>query len=257
MRPFINLPYRMVEANIPRIVNLGIGIEIYIDNNLLDEVSEKAAGTLGGRLRGEGIACTLHAPFMDLSPGGYDKGVRSLTREALAKSARIASELGAKVMVCHPGYDRWRFDGHEQLWLEGSVHTWQEVLRHIDRAIPVAVENVFEERPDTLSELFGHFDRDRLMFCFDSGHFNLFSKVSLGAWLMPLSSRIVEMHLHDNHKTRDDHLPIGQGTFPFRELRSLLDGISGRLVFVAEVHGERQALESIEKLKEFLGYHGA
>jgi sugar phosphate isomerase/epimerase len=256
MRPFINVPYRMVENNIPRIANLGVGIEIYIDNHLAEDLSEGEAKALGERLREEGIACTLHAPFMDLSPGGYDRKVRAITRERLVRAAVMASHLGALVMVCHPGFDRWRFDGHEQLWFDGSVETWQEVLKSLDRSIPLAMENVFEERPDSLAELFRFFRKDRFMLCFDTGHFNLFSKVPLAAWIVPFRDRIAEMHLHDNHNGADEHLPIGRGTFPFRELKSLLGGINGRPVFVAEVHGEPHAGESIERLKEFLGYHG-
>jgi sugar phosphate isomerase/epimerase len=256
MRPFVNVPYRMVEANIPRIVNLSLGIEIYVENNLLDDLREDDVKVLSARLHAEGIECTLHAPFMDLSPGGYDRRVRTLTKEILKRSATIAYHLQAKVMVCHPGFDRWRFDGNEQLWLDGSADTWQEVLKIADHQTSIAIENVFEERPDTLAALFGHFKQDRLMFCFDSGHFNLFSKVPLEDWIVPFRDRIAEMHLHDNHNTRDDHLPIGRGTFPFRELRALLNGIPGRPVFVAEVHGEPYAVESIQKLKEFLEHYG-
>jgi sugar phosphate isomerase/epimerase len=252
MQPFINVPYEMVEKNIPRIASLRIGIEIYFDNNLLEEVSNGKTKTLKQRLDEDNIPRTVHAPFMDLSPGAYDRKVRAISGDVLKRSAELASLLGAKGLVCHPGYDKWRFADKEQFWLEESVKTWTEVIGAADTKVPVMIENVFEEEPDTLISLLGLFRGKNLWFCFDSGHFNLFAKRPLDAWLMPLKENIREMHLHDNHGSADDHLPLGRGTFPFRDLKPFLTVPRQEVVYVAEVHSESLAMESLKNLKEFL-----
>ena len=248
---FINVPYGRVRENLKRILSFGIGIEIYLENHLIEALRAPEAKELGNVLKGQGVECTVHAPFMDLSPGGYDREVRRITREKLKKAVEMATLLHAKGIVCHPGYDKWRFDRNEKLWLDGSIETWTEVIREAKGGPLVMVENIFEEQPSTLIELFGHFKDENLWFCFDSGHFNLFSSLSLEGWLVPLKDRIREMHLHDNHGGWDEHLPVGTGTFPFRELKAFLKG-SSDIIFTSEVHDEDRAEESIKKLKEFL-----
>ncbi len=114
------------------------------------------------------------------------------------------------------------------------------------------LENIFEEEPDTLYELLRHYDGRNLYFCFDSGHFNLFTKVSLDKWLSMLGNKIREMHLHDNYGKRDDHMPIGRGTFPFRELKAYLKAHRESLILTAEVHDEADAVEAVKNLKEFV-----
>ena len=248
---FINVPYRKVEENLKRILDFGVGIEIYLENNIVEDIEARDAKNIGEMLRGYGITCTVHAPFMDLSPGGYDRTVRRITREKLKKTVEMAHLLYAKAIVCHPGYDKWRFDRNEQLWLEGSIETWTEVLKEAKGGAAIMVENIFEEHPSTLIALFDYFKEENLWFCFDSGHFNLFSTIPLDGWLVPLGDRIKEMHLHDNHGGWDEHLPVGTGTFPFRELKPFLKGRED-IIFTTEVHGEGYAAESIKNIKEFL-----
>lgn len=251
MGVFINIPYRMVAANIKRIMGLDVGTEVYTENNLLDDVNMKDVKELGKALRDCGIECTVHAPFMDLSPGGYDRAIKRISIDKIKKAVEVAHNLDAKGIVCHPGYDRWRFDGNEQLWLDSSIETWNEILNEAGKELEVMLENIFEETPSTLIAIFGYFREKNLYFCFDTGHFNLFSKVSLEGWLVPLKNKIREMHIHDNNKSADDHLPLGTGSFPFRELKAFIRNVSN-IRFTTEFHGEEHAMPSIKNLKEFL-----
>ena len=112
------------------------------------------------------------------------------------------------------------------------------------------VANIFEEEPATLLSLLGHF-KERLWFCFDSGHFNLFSKLPVEEWLVPLRDYVREFHLHDNHGRSDQHLPVGRGTFPFRELKHFLQRLPD-IVCVAEIVDEGTALDAIRSVKGYL-----
>jgi sugar phosphate isomerase/epimerase len=61
------------------------------------------------------------------------------------------------------------------------------------------------------------------------------------------------MHLHDNHGAFDDHLPIGSGSFPFRELKAFLKKAEMKdIIFTVEPHNEGTVVDSIKRLKEFL-----
>jgi sugar phosphate isomerase/epimerase len=246
-----NVPYKMIRNNIQRIIDLQIGIEVYFNNNVIDSIGTDDVREVSAILKGAGIVCTVHAPFMDLSPGGVDRAIRAVTKDKLKKSVEMANILNARGIVCHGGYNKWYFDGHKQVWLDASLDTWQEILQAAGKDLPVMIENIFEEEPSTLIELFGHFRDKELYYCFDSGHFNLFSIVSIEEWLAPLKGKIREMHLHDNHGTSDEHLPVGMGTFPFRELKPFVKEL-GDVIYTSEIHGEARAIEGIKKLKEFL-----
>ena len=250
-RLLINVPYDMVQENLARLTALGVGAEIYLDNRAVGEVGVDDARKVGHELMERGILCTVHAPYMDLSPGGVDRDVRRLTQEKLKKAVDISLALGAAGIVCHGGYDKWRFDGHEEWWLESSVETWSSVLEDAGDGLPVIIENIFEETPATLIALLDHFREKNLWFCFDTGHFNLFTAVPLESWLGPLKGRLKEFHIHDNHGRSDEHLPIGQGTFPFRELRHLTRSLHG-ILFTAEAADIDSAMETIRCAKEFL-----
>jgi sugar phosphate isomerase/epimerase len=70
-------------------------------------------------------------------------------------------------------------------------------------------------------------------------------------WLIPLKERIREIHLHDNHGKLDEHLPIGMGTFPFRELKTFVNRL-GDVIYTTEILDESYVVEGIKMLKEFL-----
>ncbi len=203
----INVPYRMVRPRLPDIVSLGIGIEVYLSNDALDEMEAGDAREVGRLLADQGVTCTCHAPFMDLSPGGVDRQVRHISREKLKKAIETANVIGAKGIVCHGGYDRWRFGGHEELWLANSVETWTELLGCAGD-LPLLVENVFEETPETIVALLDRFKEKNLWTCFDTGHFNLFTKVSLDEWLAPLAGRLRETP-YTRQPRRERRAPAG------------------------------------------------
>ncbi len=248
----ITVPYELVEPNLGRIVSLKLGTEIYLENNLLDDLKENNVKELAKKLKDHGIICTCHAPYMDLSPGGHDRKVREVTVERLKKSIEVANLLDAKAIVCHSGYSKWQFDGNVEVWFKNSILTWTEVLKEKGEDLYVLIENVFEETHEEILELIRYF-RGKLFICFDTGHFNVFSKVSIDRWLYPLKEWIKEFHLHDNSGTNDDHLPLGSGNFPFRELKDFIRHIPTKEVyFVAEPLTESRALESVKRIREFL-----
>lgn len=242
----------MVEARIEMVEELGVGVELYAENNIIEDILLAEAARIGKLLQDKGVPCTVHAPFWDLSPGGFDRQIRTVTKDKLKKAVAMARLLDAKGIVCHPGYDKWRFGGSiEERWLEASIDTWTEIIAEAAGGPPLMLENVFEETPATFITLFDRLKGKELYFCFDTGHFNLFTALPLEAWLIPLGDRIREMHIHDNHGSSDEHLPVGKGTFPFRELKAFLHK-RDHIIYTSEVNNERYAVESIRCAREFL-----
>ncbi len=85
--------------------------------------------------------------------------------------------------------------------------------------------------------------------CFDTGHFNLFSATTLEEWLQQLNPYIIELHLHDNNKSADNHRAIGDGSFDFDALFPLLK--DRNLVYTIEAHTKEDAFKSLERLKTY------
>ena len=200
-----------------------------------------------------GPELSIHAPFMDLSPGAVDEKIRAVTVSRFEKALDMARKLGAKTVVFHSGYEKWKYAMHIDIWLERSVLTWRPLIEEAKKeGTRIAVENIFEDSPENLTALFGQLGCQNFGLCFDAGHFNLFSKSPLETWLGPLKKYIIELHLHDNDGSHDAHRPIGDGKFPFEKLFSELKGLEN-IVPTIEAHSAEDALESLKRLKRFLG----
>jgi sugar phosphate isomerase/epimerase len=240
----------MVREGLPRLSALQVGVEVYLDNRAVDGFDRSEARRLGRELADRSILCTVHAPYMDLTPGSVDDDIRRITVEKLKKSVEASHLLGARGIVCHGMYDRFRYGDLQQEWLDNSTQTWSELLKESGE-MPLMIENIFDETPEIILALLERFKEKNLWVCFDTGHFNLFTTLSLDEWLVPLRNRLKEFHIHDNHGKSDEHLPVGKGLFPFRELKRFLGSLDS-IFFTAETASEAAAMDTIRCAKEFL-----
>ena len=225
-------------------------LEIYFSGTVLDTLSFKEVLELKDRLDYL-PSVTFHAPFMDLSPGAADAKIRAVTAERFSHIFDVAEILNPKAIVFHSGYEKWRFGLKSERWLTESLKTWQPFLKRAsETGTKIAIENIFEDEPSNLKDLAESLNSPNFGLCFDTGHFNLFSKISLKDWLDMTADYIIELHLHDNDKTYDAHLPIGEGTFNFQELFSYLK--SKDLIYTIEAHNPERVLKSMQNLSQFL-----
>ena len=112
------------------------------------------------------------------------------------------------------------------------------------------MENIFEREPSTLRGLLEAMDDPCFRHCFDVGHWNMFTTVTLEEWFEALGPFIAESHIHDNHGSADEHLPLGEGVIDFERVFGLLRQHAPNAVWTIEAHSlERleRALKNIEK----------
>lgn len=253
MKIHVNIPFSMLKKRLKRFSKFNTAPEVYFNSKALDRVNRVQIKRLREALDKEGLDITIHAPYMDLSPGALDERIRAVTVERFKQVLNIASILKPLAIVFHPGYDRWRYNGHEATWLKQSLKTWRPLVERAKKlGLLLAIENVFEERPDTLKALINAIGSDNIKICFDIGHFTLFSQVSLEEWYEALSPFIVELHLHDNHGKEDDHIAIGDGVVNFKGLFRLLEGHPLPLIYTFEPHREEDLSPGLDKLKSLL-----
>jgi sugar phosphate isomerase/epimerase len=244
------VPYDSVDRYLPFIKKEQLDLEIYFGSRIVDNITKDDIVTLNNKLD-YNPDLSIHAPFMDLSPGAVDLKVRDVTIRRFSDVLDFAEILKPKVIVFHSGYDKWKFDGRVDIWLEGSLVTWRAInKRAADMGVRIAIENIFEDEPDNLRFLAEEMNSENFGLCFDTGHFNLFSRLPLVKWLEMIKMYIVELHLHDNSRYADHHLPIGDGDFDFATLFRKIEGID--CVYTIEAHTIEHVQISMQKLKEYL-----
>lgn len=249
-KPHIHIPYQKTGEYLSLIKENGLNLEIYFQSFSLDVLKEEDVKRLRDSLD-YNPGLSIHAPFMDLSPGAVDSKVRAATAERFTHVFDIAEILQPKTIVFHSGYEKWRYAHRVDIWLEGSLLTWKPLIeRAAGMGVKIAIENIFEDEPSNLEALMRELACANFGVCFDTGHFNLFSKVPLSNWLEPLKPYIIELHLHDNDKTFDSHLPIGDGTFDFQTLFSTLK--DKNCLYTIEAHNPENVMRSMERLKEYI-----
>lgn len=252
----IQMPFPLLKDYLEMLRKRRYDLEIYFSGSVLDQIEKQDLEKLLERLDWN-PNLTLHAPFMDMNPGAIDPLVRSVTQVRFRQILAVAAILKPRVAVFHGAYDRWRYSGRKDIWLENSIETWQKVMDAAAKiGLRVAVENVFDEEPEALQMLIEKIDNPDFGFCFDTGHFNLFSRVTMEQWFESLGRRLVEVHLHDNDGKADSHWALGRGNIDFEKIFGLLNTHAPAPVFTLEVHDKEGIETSLERVKRLMKKDG-
>lgn len=246
----IHVPYNKIYDYIDTIQKEKLNLEIYFDAQSLDFITTKDIEKLKKTLSYK-PSLSFHAPFMDLSPGAVDSKVREITIERFNQVFDIAEMLKPESIVFHSGYEKWKYAFKVKVWLEASLKTWEKILPRAEKLkIKIAIENIFEEDPENLQMLMEKIRSPYFGICFDTGHFNLFSKKSIEEWLSSLNDYIIELHLHDNNKQFDEHLCIGGGCFDFEKFFRLFK--NENCLHTIEAHTPEDVFKSIKMLEKLI-----
>jgi sugar phosphate isomerase/epimerase len=252
-RVFVHIPYAGLKALLPFILERRLNPEIMFSAETLDALELAELAEIALVLHAEGLTCTIHAPFIDLNPGSFERLLRDITAQRFSQVLAAAEILSPAVMVFHPGFDRWRYGEATDRWLELSVPLWSRVLaRARGIGTVIAVENIFEEEPGTLKALLEALGDVNFRHCFDVGHWNLFKKVTMEQWFEALGGDIAEVHIHDNHGMRDEHLPPGEGAIDFERFFSLMERYAPEAAYTLEAHSKPHLERSLAALRSYL-----
>lgn len=245
----VHIPYPRLGEHLNLVKENKLNLEIYFPSSALDALGHDDIKRLKDKLD-YGPSLSIHAPFMDMSPGAVDSKVRVATIERFSCIIDIAEILAPEAIVFHSGYEKWRYAHRVDIWLEGSIITWKPIIeRAATIGVKIAIENIFEDEPSSLHLLMKELYSEYFGLCFDTGHCNLFTKMPLEEWMKSLKPYIYELHLHDNDKTFDQHLPIGDGTFDFNKLFAELKG--NNCIYTIEAHTPEKVMKSMERLKRY------
>jgi sugar phosphate isomerase/epimerase len=246
-----HVPFTQVQQHLDYMMANNVCPEIFLSGETLDAILPEQLESVAASLAMADFSCTIHAPFMDLNPGSEERLLRDATRRRFQQVCHAAAILKPKVMVFHPGYDRWRYGEKQSTWLKHALDTFTEVIDATSQTgCTIAIENIFEEEPSILLTLIEACNHPRIRHCFDVGHWNLFHapEVGLEEWFASLGTHIAEVHIHDNYGTRDDHAPVGDGNIDFDLYFELLRSYAPDAVWTLEAHSRACLERAIKKI---------
>lgn len=248
-----HVPYLRLSEHLDHIITQRINPEVFLSGEALDRIIWEELSVQAASIHAAGLATTIHAPFMDLNPGAIDTTIREATRRRLHQTLDAAEMLRPRVIVVHPGFDELHYGDNRITWLKNSIDFWRELIpRAREIGCILAVENIFEKEPSTLRALLEALDDPHFRYCFDVGHWNMFTTIGMAEWFAEVGPFIAESHIHDNHGVFDEHLPVGEGAIDFNSFFPLLKQYAPDAVWTIEAHSLERLGRALKNIKQYL-----
>lgn len=199
---------------------------------------------------GKRIHLAVHAPPHDLLLGSEDPLVRQATKTRLLETLKLASDIRGTYVVIHANYIEDMHKYIKEAWIDNSIKVLEELLQF---GIKIHLENGYERNPEFFYKILKTLQSDLLGFTLDVGHVIAYSNTPLDTWISRLSSYIREIHIHETHPGRDEHLAVGTGLVDwelvFLELEN--NGVNLNELYVTIEPRDEEALDkSIRYLRD-------
>lgn len=222
------------------------GVEIFAARQHFDYTSAEIVHELAGWFRSNPLKpYSMHAPlFPDLEMGRAgapavnlihtDKARRIQAMDEIKRALEVAEHIPLETMVVHLGE---RTDGWSQAALEHSL----TALEHLGAfahplGVKILVENLLNDAtyPEHLNSILEIGHLDGIGVCLDLGHAHM--TVGVADAIATLGKRIVNVHTHDNHGMRDEHLWPGEGSIDWSATVEALKTLPKPPAIVLELH---------------------
>jgi sugar phosphate isomerase/epimerase len=230
----------------------GCGIES-IEFSMPDNLDNLPASIRAYRKRLKYIGAkslTFHGPFLDLNPMTFDREIQKVVMKRYQQVYIAAQALGAKKIVFHSGLDPDLY--YLQGWAERMRDFFLEYLED-RKSIEIELENVLDREWEPLRDTVEMVGKDNFHVCFDMGHAHAYSKIPVIEWAKGLAPAAGHIHVHDNDSTDDQHLALGHGTIPYRDIFNEIKEHGIGPTYTIEAESKEDALETIKVMTEECG----
>jgi sugar phosphate isomerase/epimerase len=247
---FINIPYDLlIGSYFSFFIKYRLNPEIYFSPETLDNWPETEFKTLVKELKTYNLSVTFHAPFYDLSLGSIEPKVKQITEQRLKQVLNLVPIFHPLSIVIHLGYDPRVYENCLEKWLKNSLETIEKFMPLVEKnKVYLNLENVFEPEAKVFLWIIERMSSPYINICFDIGHINAFTNTSLSDWEV-IFPYIRQIHLHDNHGDKDEHLGLGKGDTDFMALFSLLKQYNCFPLITLEPHTEEAFWDSLNYLQ--------
>ncbi|MGE4275256.1 MAG: sugar phosphate isomerase/epimerase family protein [Candidatus Methanomethylophilaceae archaeon] len=194
---------------------------------------------------------SIHAPISDVNVAAMSERMREAATLELMATMECAIQMEVDTLTVHPGYRPFVVKGMEDKALmraAKSLRTLNRVSREF--GVRIAVENMpefFMMLGKTAEELEALLEGTDLGVCFDIGHAHTTGQMDQ---MLALQDRFVNVHIHDNNGSHDEHLTIGEGQIDFESVLSRMKGYKGN--YVIEIKTMESAILSRDRLQKML-----
>lgn len=214
---FITMKARQFEKRFASLVERWrMNCEVVLDHHALDSFTKKDFRNIAKFILSCKVRCTIHAPFQELFLGAPDVRIRKAAIDRLKQAFDIASLFKPESIVLHLNYEEKRFGFVHSQWLAHIIPNISFFAKKAETmGAMLALENVYEEYPDAMREVFFRLSGKNVGCCLDVGHVNAFSNATIRQWLAKIGEFVRQFHLHDNDGKKDAHAPIGSGKINF------------------------------------------
>ena len=161
--------------------------------------------------------------------------------------------MGMRTVTFHPGLYSLAVPDME----DRAIFNAKKSIRTLDRiseeyGVILAVENM-PSMPfmlgHTAMEMSELVEGTNMPICFDIGHANTTGQID--DIIDSLGDRFVNIHIHDNDGTSDQHSTIGEGTIDFEHVLKKLGNYRGN--YIIESRSLDSAVDSLDRLTSLLG----
>ena len=220
-------------------------VEIFAARQHFDYTSREQVAELAAFFRSNPLtAWSMHAPLYpdhEMGRSGApavnllhaEKSRRIAAMDEIKRALETAEQIPFRNLVVHLGE-------RNDEWSPRSVEHALTALEHLGAfARPLGVrplvENLLSEptTPEHLVEILASGHLDQIGVCLDLGHAHI--TVGVPAAIATLGARIVQVHAHDNHGLKDEHLFPGDGTIDWPAATSALNALPAPPAVVIEL----------------------
>lgn len=238
-------------------------IEIIFDiPHFFPESNLEKVRELKERIDSSGLRTRVHGRFWDLNPISQYSELRAMTQEQEKESIKACNILEGDVVTIHPGRC-WVRDNEKLFqkcknWFIEYLDNLAEYAREKGVSLGLETGSHPADYPSIPEELLDVVqDRDEVGITLDIGHVFLHAQErGLGTdWIVGLiemfDDELVNVHLHDNHGQRDEHLPLNHGSIDFDLiLKALSEHYDDTLVL--ELWDLSDSTEDVKESVEYL-----
>ena len=196
-----------------------------------------------------GITESVHGAYIDVNPFSADRDFALLSQKRVHESCSMAVRVRASNIVFHCSCFPFLRGDYLVRFAELAASFYTDIARQYN--LHIFLENSFDLDPDPLSAIMNLADKRYVNCCLDIGHAN-YSRIPPEKWFEALGSRIGYLHLSDNHGSFDEHLPLGEGSIPWKTMDRLFRDLNKKIPVTLETVN----LESTERSMRFLEEHG-
>lgn len=196
------------------------------------------------------LKIVVHSPLSDINIASINHSIQKSSLNQIKNSLQWAYNIGADVVVVHPGQVPYLARVFREKILENNYRALKDCASYAqDRGIELCVENMPQMEGylfKDLNDLNNLVNDLEVSMTLDVGHAHT---MGFSAEEMLNYDSIAHLHLSDNDGSFDNHQALGQGTIDFELLFKKLKTTNYKGVLTIEVKNKEEVVDSLNYLR--------